>query len=114
MYRMYSYRLERQNFQRVLSTQGANTKSDPLRVVRDREWQQPYGMPGRRARVQEVPHEPRPLREHAISLAYVRKWRIATVFLQVRGKYDSLAYGFDHVYLYLDRGMTKIKFLLKF
>lgn len=82
---MYSYRLERQNFQGVLNAQGTNTKSDPLRAIRDREWQQPYGVSGRRARVQEVPYESWSLREHPIPLAYVRKWRIATVFLQVRG-----------------------------
>ena len=77
-------RLERQDLQRVPSTQGSDSQPHPLRAVRDRRRHQHHALPRGRQGVQEVPHEPRPLRQHALPLAHVRQRRVTTMLLQVR------------------------------
>lgn len=79
--------MERQNVPRIPDAQRPDPESDPLRSVRDRGWHQQHAVPGGRAGVQEVPHEPRPLREHALLVAHVRQRGAASVLLPVSLQY---------------------------
>lgn len=78
------FRLERQDIQRVPHTQGSDSQPHPLRSVRDCRRHEHHALLGGRERMQEVPHEPGALRQHALPLAYVRQRRVTSVLLQVR------------------------------